>query len=194
MSNGGDISILKQLTDILEALGISYAIGGSIASSIYGKVRFTADADISVFPFPEKKEKLCELLKNNFYISEQAVAEALNSRSSFNVIHLETAYKIDIFVLKGDDFEENIVSRSNKIRLSEDVEGDFSVVSPEDIILIKLRWYNDSGCVSERQLRDVVGVLEVQDRSLDYQYLETWANNLGLSKVLKQAIELENSE
>jgi hypothetical protein len=194
MSNSGDISIIKEFTDILESLGIRYAIGGSVASSIYGKVRFTADADVSVFPFTENKEKLCELLSKDFYISEQAVVEALNSRTSFNIIHLETAFKIDVFVLKSDDFEKNILPRSNNIRLSGDVESNFSVVSPEDIILIKLRWYNDSGCVSDRQLQDVVGVLRVQNQNLDYQYLETWAKNLGLGKLLKQAIEQVNSE
>ncbi len=69
--------VLKQLTDTLDDLKISYAIGGSIASSVYGKVRFTQDADITAAPFADKAGQLFDALKEAFYISQDAMNESI---------------------------------------------------------------------------------------------------------------------
>ncbi|MHC4639801.1 MAG: hypothetical protein ACYTBP_09105 [Planctomycetota bacterium] len=189
MNNPGDIATLQQLTDILDKLDITYAVGGSMASSIYGKVRFTADADISVSLFEKKIDQFYDLLKKDFYVSKQAIIQSLTGRTSFNVIHLKSAFKIDIFILRDDVFESKLLLRSKHIKLSDSVDKLFSVVSPEDIILLKLRWYRDSGCVSDRQFSDVVNVLAVQKQNLDFDYLNTWALKLQLSDLLKKAID-----
>ena len=107
MNNKQDISVLEKLVEVFDRLNIAYVIGGSIASSVYGQVRFTQDADITVEPFGPVSERLFEQLKGDFYISHDAMTQALQSRGTFNVIHLKTAFKIDIFVRGEVNFKNN---------------------------------------------------------------------------------------
>jgi hypothetical protein len=189
MAEPEEYLVLKQLTDALDDLKIDYAIGGSIASSLYGKVRFTQDADVTVTPFRDKAEQLYHVLQQDFYISKNAMREALSSRASFNIIHLKSAFKIDIFIQKDDDFHRRMFIRRKKVQLDESVNHLFDVVSAEDIILLKLQWYQSCGCVSEHQWSDVLGVLAVQSDLLDMQYLRTYSEELGLGDVLQKAMD-----
>jgi hypothetical protein len=188
MTNPQELIILEGFADILERLGIDYAVGGSMASSVYGKVRFTQDADITVEPFMSQAEKLFELLKPQYYISKEAMYQALRQRSSFNVIHLESAFKIDVFIHKDTSFEKQLISRRRLLKLSDSLKKPFSVISPEDIILLKLQWYRDTGHSSERQWDDVIGVLKVQADKLDFQYLKKWAGILRINDLLEKAV------
>lgn len=188
MNNPEELVILRSFIDILEQLNIAYAIGGSMASSIYGQVRFTQDADLTVEPFDDVADKLFEKLEGEYYVSKEAMQQALRQRSSFNVIHLKSAFKIDVFVHKTNAFEEQLLARRRHIRLPDSIEKSFSVISPEDIILLKLQWYRDGGCVSERQWNDVLGVLRIQAETLDFEHLKKWANMLRIDKLLQKAI------
>ena len=194
MDNPEELIILQTFTDILEQLDISYAIGGSIASSIYGLVRFTQDADITVEPFDRVADKLFGKLESKFYISRKAMYQALKEKSSFNVIHLESAFKIDVFISKSGEFERNLFERRKSLKLLETFEKPFSVVSPEDIILLKLQWYRDGGCSSERQWNDILGVLTIQAEKLDFEYLNDWADTLGISELLEKAMGEDRNE
>ena len=180
---------LKQLTGALGGMKIDYAIGGSIASSLYGKVRFTQDADITVAAFGDKIEQLYTALKENFYITKDAMYQAISNRGSFNVIHLESAFKIDIFIRKDDDFHRQLFLRRKKVKLDESIEHLFDIVSAEDIILLKLQWYKSAGCVSERQWSDVLGVLAVQSQMLDMKYLRSCSEKLDLSGIFQKAVD-----
>jgi len=188
MNNPQEITVLADFVGILEQLGIAYAIGGSLASSVYGTVRFTQDADLTVGPFEDKANELLKLLAPKYYVGKDAVSYALKHRSSFNVIHLEAAFKVDVFVRKDTAFEKQLISRRKSLRLSNTLEKSFSVVSPEDIILLKLRWFRDSGEISDRQWEDVVNVSKVQADKLDLQYLKKWAGILGINDLLEKAI------
>lgn len=188
MSEPEEYLVLKQLTDALNDLKIDYAIGGSIASSLYGKVRFTQDADITVAAFGDKAERLYDVLKENFYISKDTMYQAISNLSSFNIIHLESAFKIDIFIQKDDDFHRQLFLRRKKVQLDESIEHLFDIVSAEDIILLKLQWYQSAGCTSERQWSDVLGVLAVQSQALDIKYLRICSEKLGLSDILQKAM------
>ena len=189
MAEPDEYLVLKQLTDVLDGLQIDYAIGGSIASSVYGKVRFTQDADINAAVTADKAEQLYSVLKEDFYVSKDAVNQAISDHTSFNVIHLATAFKIDIFVRKDDDFYEQLFLRRRKVKLDESIDQLFDIVSPEDIILLKLQWYESSGCISERQWLDVLGVLAVQKESLDMKYLRSSSKRLGLDMLLEKAVK-----
>lgn len=189
MSESEEYLVLKQLTDALDDLKIDYAIGGSIASSLYGKVRFTQDADITVAALGDKAERLYDVLKESFYISKDAMYQAISNRSSFNIIHLKSAFKIDIFIQKGDDFHRQLFLRRRKVKLVESINHLFDIVSAEDIILLKLQWYQSAGCVSERQWSDVLGVLTVQSQSLDMKYLKSCSDRLSLGDILQKAIQ-----
>jgi hypothetical protein len=188
MGEGEQVIVIKKLTDVLDELKIEYAIGGSIASSLYGTVRFTQDADITVKEFRGVVDRLYDRLKDEFYLSREAMAQALDSCGSFNAIHLETSFKIDVFIQGRGEFEKQLLARRKRIRLSDSLEKRFCVVSPEDIILLKLRWYARSGCVSDRQWDDILGVLRVQGDSLDFQYLKVWSRKLGVDELLQRVI------
>ena len=187
MSNPQELEILGSLAEVLEQMDISYAIGGSMASSIYGKVRFTQDADITVEPFDDRADRLFEILKPQYYISKEAMYQALMQRRSFNIIHLKSAFKIDIFIRKDTAFEKQLITRRRTLKLSDSLGKSFSVVSPEDIILLKLQWYCDSGH-SERQWNDVIGILTTQREKLDFAYMRKWSDLLGINELLEKLI------
>jgi hypothetical protein len=187
MNNSQDIAVLEKLIKILDCLGIAYVIGGSMASSVYGTARFTQDADISVEPFGLISNSFFDALKNDFYISKDAMNQALQNRTSFNIIDLASAFKIDIFIRKDNDFHKQIFSHHRKLQFG-NINKEKSFVAPEDVILLKLEWYKQSGCVSDRQWSDVLGVIGVQKDSLDYKYLKTWAEKLNLTELLEKVI------
>lgn len=188
MSEPSELIILKNFTDVLESIGIDYVIGGSIASSLYGKVRFTQDLDLTVEPFEDKANEFFRLVRPDFYISWDAMQQALRQRSSFNVVHLESAFKIDVFIQKDTEFERQLLTRRKFMKLSERSKKAFSVVSAEDIVLLKLRWYQQGDRSSEKQWEDILSVLEVQTDKLDFEYLKKWSAILGVSELLEKAV------
>ena len=114
--------------------------------------------------------------------------QALEQRLSFNVIDIESAFKVDVFIRRDSAFERQLMSRRKLLKLSDSLEKSFSVVSPEDIILLKLQWYLDGGCVSERQWNDILGILQIQTGKLDFEYLKQWATTIGISQLLEKVV------
>jgi hypothetical protein len=180
---------LQPVVSAFERLGVAYHIGGSVASSAYGFARSTIDVDIVADLRPEHIEPLVEELQAAYYIDPIMIEDAIRRRSSFNVIHEETIVKVDVFIAKTEAFDQEVFGRVRERRLASDKGvGLFLVVSPEDLILRKLEWYKAGGEVSERQWGDVVGVLKVQGKGLDWAYLRQWAGHLGLSDLLERAM------
>ncbi len=178
---------LRAVLDVLDRVGIPYALGGSMAAAVYGRGRQTNDADISVEPFRGKEQQLVEALGARYYVSPQAVAEANRTRSTFNVIDQSTGFKVDVFVRKDTAFEDTAWSRRRAVTLPEIPASPIVVHSPEDLLLFKLRWYRLGNEVSELQWRDVVGLLKTQATSLDNAYLDHWAEQLGVADLLARA-------
>ena len=180
-------SVLNPVIDAFEELSILYYIGGSVASSIFGMARTTMDidivADIKLYHISPLKEKLEE----SYYIDEDMIKEAIQSRASFNIIHLKTAVKIDIFIFQDIPFQRNALQRRKKDKLDDSLKDEFYFSSPEDVIISKLQWYELGGNISERQWLDVVGVIKVQRNSLDKNYLRVWAKKLDIYDLLKDA-------
>ncbi|MBM4026859.1 MAG: hypothetical protein FJ280_15865 [Planctomycetes bacterium] len=187
MSETRHIEVVEQLVEVFDSLGIAYAIGGSLASSAYGASRFTQDADIVVQPFGPVAERFYDLVKDEFYISAEAMRQALTSCGSFNVIHFKTSFKIDIFIQGPGEFEKQLLARRRTAKFSDVGSRALGIVSPEDIILLKLRWFRETGGTSDRQWSDVLGVLAVQGASLDFEYLTDSARKLGLGELLERA-------
>jgi hypothetical protein len=188
MSELREIQVLERLAEVLDTLGIPYAIGGSIASSVYGTVRFTRDADIAMLPFTSAADRFYEMLKDEFYLSEEAMQQALGCCGTFNIIHFATAFKIDIFLLGPSDFEQQLLVHSKMVRLGETPESDLCFVSPEDVILLKLRRLAESDSFEEDQWGDILGVLAIQGQSLDQRHLAEYARTLGVEDLLERAI------
>jgi len=190
LESTGIIDVLKPVIQVVNELSITYYIGGSLASSIHGLPRSTLDidliADVQQVHIPVLKNKL----KDNFYIDEDMIKDAIQRQASFNLIHLDSAIKIDVFIQKKDKYQLEILKRIQKDRLIEsDSSAEFYFCSPEDIILIKLKWYDDGDRISERQWLDVIGVIRVQHNNLDMDYLKVWAQRLGISKLLNLAFK-----
>lgn len=182
------IWLAVKLGRILEELGIPYLVGGSVASSLLGEPRATLDLDLVVDVSASQIEALVDTLTTEFYISIDAVRDAVERKASFNAIHLETTEKADFFILGNDEFSREKLRRRQLYTLS--VQGDslIYIYSAEDIILQKLRWYRMGMGVSDRQWRDLLGVLKVQALRLDFEYLQQWGRNLGLDDLLERAL------
>jgi hypothetical protein len=168
--------------------GIRYFLGGSVASALYGEARSTRDIDFVAAMLPQQVGPFLAALGNEFYADAQAIADAVAARRCFNVIHLDTMVKVDIFVLKADPFGRSQLARRTGKQLSRGDPSLIDVASPEDTILAKLQWYREGGGVSDRQWNDVLGVLKVQGPALDRAYLDEWARELGLTDLLRQAL------
>ena len=189
MKPPGIIEITLKVIDIFEKLGIRYNIGGSLASSAFGIPRATMDIDIVADIKHEDIPLLQEYLKKEFYADMDMIREAVRRKSSFNIIHLESLYKVDIFILQEHPFDLQALARRVQKKVSEDNPQEPFFSTPEDIILNKLKWYQDGGGVSDRQWNDILGVLKVQGKNLDMPHLSEWAEKLNLSALLARAIE-----
>ncbi len=183
------LTAVEPVVMAFEKLGVPYYIGGSVASSAYGIARMTLDVDMVSVLAPKDVPAFVEILKPNYYISEEMILDAIQRKSSFNIIHLETMLKVDIFITKDRPYNNEVFKRKRKETL-DDEQGSAEVylASSEDIILNKLDWYHLGGDISERQWNDILGVIKVQSDLLDKEYLSHWAAELGLSKLLDKAL------
>jgi hypothetical protein len=190
MNFQNELDALSSFLEILDRTGIAYAIGGSMASSVYGKVRFTEDADITIEPFSSiVMENLIQCLSSVFYVSRSAIQQAISMRTSFNVIHIATAFKIDCFVRNETPFQKRLLVRRKRVSIPGIAHQSVWAVCPEDILLLKLDWYHQGGCVSEKQWNDILGVLTIQKKSLNMADLKHWASELHLLSTLEVAIK-----
>lgn len=180
---------LSLLVSALESLEIPYYIGGSVASSVFGLPRSTMDIDIVADIKKSNVKDLTVILQNDYYIDPDVIIKAIERKSSFNLIHFDTMMKIDIFILKDRPFDRMAFKRKKIDSVGEEpCAASFYFSSEEDIIISKLEWYMLGGEVSERQWKDLIGVLKIQGDRLDFNYLKKWAGDLGLSVLLDKAI------
>jgi hypothetical protein len=176
--------LLKHVVHQLEATGIEYMISGSVASSLQGEPRASHDIDIVVSiraPAAEAAARLKAAFPDpDFYLDEAAVREAILSRGMFNLLDNREGDKVDFWLLTDDDFDRTRFDR----RHAEVFEGRRLFVSrPEDTILMKLRWGAMMGG-SAKQFTDALRVWEVQHGRLDEDYLDRWAQILGVTDAL----------
>jgi len=183
------IQITQRIAQEFERLHIRYLVGGSLASSLHGIPRATHDVDMVAEISSEHIPELVKSLESEFYIDAEMIREALQRQSSFNVIHLATMFKVDIFMLKPDVASQEEMTRREEYQISEAPDQTLFVASAEDVIVHKLYWYQLSGGKSERQWNDVLGVLQVQQGQLDRVYLERAAQQRGVRDLLEQAVK-----
>jgi hypothetical protein len=181
------ISALDMVIDCFEKLGIEYCIGGSVASSVYGIARATMDVDLVADVKINHVNNLVKALEKKYYIEADMITKAIHEKTSFNLIHLDTMLKIDVFILKNQPYDSEAFAKRIPDILDEENPRRFYLYSPEDVILNKLQWYQSGGKVSEQQWKDVLGILKVQGNKLDLQYLKHWASKLDLSDLLNHS-------
>lgn len=182
------IWLARRLAAILESLGIPYYVGGSVASSLHGEVRYTEDLDVVAHIQPSQVQAFVEAIASEFYISEVAVEDAMSGRmSSFNVIHLETTEKADIFVMRDREFARSQMARRQLHSLDGELDKGVYICSPEDTVLQKLVWFRMTARESQKQWRDILGVLKLQGEKLDFGYMRQWGETLGVLEELQRA-------
>lgn len=177
----GMLEALGAVVSALDRAGVAHMISGSVASARHGEARATQDIDIVIDPTPAQMEHLLALLsETDLYVGDGR--SALSQRSQFNVIDTSSGWKVDLIIRKDRQFSVVELERRRRATLG-GVET--WIASPEYCILSKLEWASASG--SERQMRDVLSLMAVQGASLDFEYLETWARELGVGALLEQS-------
>ncbi len=182
------------VTDTLDTLGVPYAIGGSLATVFHGIPRTTIDADLVADLQPEHISPFVRALRDEFHVDPLVIVDAMQRRSSFNLIHKRSMFKVDIFLPKERAFDQMQLERRGREVVLDNPERTAWVTSAEDIILAKLEWFLMGGKVSERQWRDVLGVMKTQGALLDEDHLRYWATELGVSELLENALNAEMDE
>ncbi len=181
------------LAELLEDLGVQYVIGGSVASSLIGEPRSTVDVDVDVVLGQELLDLFLEHVRPTFYVREIDAARAVREKDSFNIVHTEAALKIDLFVLGHGVLDVNQIERRVKIAVPTEPIASLWITSPEDQVLRKLDWYRQRGRVSDRQMRDVIAILQINRENLDDNYLSRTAELVGLSELLSDALRTADS-
>lgn len=182
------IAALRPLVDAFDALGVRSYVTGSVASSAHGVARASLDVDIVAVIEPAHIDPLVRRLEADYYVPADRMRSAARERTSFNLIHLDTMFKIDVFVMKDRAFDREAMQRARPQAIDDSPGAPaFNLSSAEDTILAKLEWFRRGGESSERQWRDVVGVLRVTPNA-DRGYLTTWASSLGVADLLERAL------
>lgn len=177
--------VLFQVLDALEALNIPYMIVGSFASNYWGRPRMTHDVDLVIEIAPGQAMSLSQLLAGKFYAPDFVIQEAVEKRSHFNVIHMEQAFKVDLWIRQNTPYDQERFRRRLQGTM---FDRSVWIMSAEDTILSKLSWYKISP-VLDRQLQDALEVYEIQSSELDQAYLDRWAVTLGITDLLAQIRE-----
>jgi len=188
MSEAVQIALL--VIDVLEDLAIPYHVGGSFASSLHGIPRQTRDLDLVAELALARVPLLVARLQNDFYLDADNMRRAIQRHSHFNLIHLKSGFKIDIFCRGVEPFDRSEFNRSKLERLTDDPPRDVIVKSPEDTLLRKLQWYRLGGESSDRQWNDILGILQTQGERLDREYLRYWAGELEIEDLLDRALSV----
>jgi hypothetical protein len=172
--------LLRYLAEKLETLGLRYFVTGSIASTYFGEPRFTNDIDVVVDLPPSHVTALCNAFPPpEFYLSEDAVRQAIELRTQFNIIHPASGLKIDVMIPQDTPFDRSRFTRAT--RITPDVDYQVSFASAEDVIIKKMEFYRDGG--SEKHLRDITAILKINGHQIDRTYIANWVTQLGLNAI-----------
>lgn len=181
------IAVAVAFTGLLERLGVRYVVVGSLASSVHGEPRSTNDIDVLADFDVADVGEFVKAVTPDYYVSEPAVREAVRSGTSFNVIHLRTAVKVDVFIAGEDPFDRERIRLGKRLEVSRERTASMVLDTAEHSILRKLEWYRRGGEVSERQWRNVLAMLRIQGPELNASRLDAWAGRLGVADLLQRA-------
>jgi hypothetical protein len=189
MMQNEPVEVTLKVTEVFEKLGVPYLIGGSLASALHGMVRTTQDSDIVAEMRLEHLQPFSSALQDEFYIDDEMMSEAIRCKSSFNIIHRESMFKVDVFIPRPRPFLQSQFARAQRQTFTFETDVSAKFASPEDTILSKLEWYRLGGEVSDRQWRDILGVLKTRAGELDLDYLRKWAGELNVGDLLERALK-----
>ena len=174
--------------ELLERIDVPWVIGGSVAGSLIGEPRSTLDIDMAIRLTMAQAEPLVRTVEEEFYVSLDMVRSAVEHSSSFNLLHFASAMKVDLFVLGTGELDTRQMDRRQRIQAGEDSPVAVWTTAPDDLVLRKLTWFRAGGEISDRQWRDVVGILTTQGERIDRGSLQKVAEQIGVGDLLAQAL------
>lgn len=178
--------LLRYVVDVLESVGVRYMIGGSQAAVYYGEPRFTQDIDIvTELTAAQLRDVLARFPPDEFYVSEDAAREAIETRGQFNIVHPGSGLKIDVFVNKDTAYDRLRLDRRERLPLVPGWDAYFA--TPEDLILYKLLYFREGR--SEIHIRDIVGILRVSGSAVDTRYITEWAGRLSVTALWESVLK-----
>jgi hypothetical protein len=193
MAAKGPFDLVRQMAEMLDELGILYALGGSMASSLLGEPRSTVDIDLAIRLDGIEGEALLERVGAAFYVPVESARQAIASHSSFNLVDTASALKVDLFVVGDGLLDRMQIERRVLVPIPGAPNGIW-VTSAEDQVLRKLDWFGQGGSMSDRQWRDVVSILRIHRTSMDLDYLRASASELGLIDSVNEALQQAAAE
>ncbi len=183
--------LLRYLVSALEKLAVRYFVTGSTASIFFGEPRFTNDIDVVVDLRENDVDRFCaEFPDGEFYLSDEAVRRAVSRRGSFNILHPGSGLKVDVIVPADTIFNRSRFARIQRVQPAADFEACFT--SAEDVIVKKMEFFREGG--SEKHLRDIAGILKISGATLDREYIESWADHLGLETIWRTILRSSSFE
>jgi hypothetical protein len=179
------LAVALEVGRTLDAIGVAYFLGGSLASSLQGEPRATNDVDFVVDLSERQVGAFAAALGPDFDVDEASLREAARAKSSWNIFHVPSAMKVDLFIRRDSEFDRSEFERRQPVEVHPGES--ITVKSAEDTVLRKLLWYREGGEVSSTQWRDVVQVLRVSEAELSAPYLSSWARRLRVEDLLERA-------
>jgi hypothetical protein len=175
------IRILHDFVGRIERIKIPYMLSGSTAMIYYSVYRFTADIDIVMELRERDASRLIGVLEPDYYVPHDAVRRAIAANRMFNVVHMQTAYKVDCIIKKTSDFQGSAFDRRRRVNFD---GSEIWIITLEDLIISKLLWAKDSK--SDMQFKDVRNLLNIKK---DETYFEKWIEKLDLKETLRLSKE-----
>ncbi len=183
------LEIVHDVSRRLTSIGLPHAIGGSLASSVWGEYRSTNDADIGVRLLAHQADALIDAFPDPYLLSRNEIAEGLASRDAYRTVqllHMDEAFKIDLFLLTDDSYTESELERRRTVEVLPGINLPF--LAAENIAIQKLRWFRAGNEVSDRQWNDIVRLLDIQLPALDIEYISHWCGHFAVDDLLDRAL------
>ncbi len=182
------LDILLFIAHVFDELNVRYVVVGSFASSVRGMTRATNDVDIVADIHAEQATAFIARVEEGFYVSEQGVRRAIEEHRSFNLIHFDSSFKVDIFIPPPDGFGWQQLAHRQAEEVDPQGERQVYVATAEDTILAKFLWFRQGGEVSTKQWADILGVIKIRRDVLDKAYLREHAQKLEVLTLLERAL------
>ena len=179
-------SALLTVISIFNRLGIHYALTGSLACSIYGFPRSIQDVDSIADIFPEHLTPLIAALQQDFMFDEHQILQSIEQSTFFSLLHLSSLFRVDI-LLPANTFEQQALQQKQSVMLIEE-KPLVDMLTPEDVLLMHLMWYQHTGAVADDQWNDILGLLKVQSLNLNIKYLHENSVALHVAELLSQGL------